>query len=290
MKYQKPISILVICIAVLACIAASAGIFSSGGQGAYEFTSVHGQKVEIYGRGIYHHMATSMVPDGIAQDVVTMGMGIPLLLIALYFSRKGSLRGRFLLSGTLLYFWFTYIVYLMMVMYNEFFLVYVGLTSMSFFALVLVLLSFDVPRLGSCFGSKLPVKFIGGFLIFIAVAVGGMWLSRVIPTLTDGIIPTEVLHNTTLVVQGLDLAFLLPLCFVAGVLLIKKNPFGFLLAPLMTHFLMIMMTAIAAKVVGQMLLGVEGVLPVLIGFSLFAIMAALCSIVLAKNVTRKVEA
>ena len=100
MKTQRIITLLVLCIVVFSLVATAAGIFSNEGPGPYEHTSVRGETVLIYGNGIYQHMSAEVAPQGIAQDVITMFLGIPLLLIGLYFSQKGSLRGRILLAGT----------------------------------------------------------------------------------------------------------------------------------------------------------------------------------------------
>lgn len=65
-------------------------------------------------RGImaFYMMVIYVAIQGIAQDYVTLLVGIPLLLVELYFFRKGSLSGKFLLTGTLLYFMLTYLFYL----------------------------------------------------------------------------------------------------------------------------------------------------------------------------------
>lgn len=275
MKYKKTISILVILIAVLSLAATMAGIFSDEGPGPYEHQSVRGRTVMIYGKGIYRHMSMEMVPQGIAQDVVTLGAGIPLLLLSLYLARKGSIKGRILLSGIIGYFLVTYLLYMIMVMYNEFFLVYVALTVTSFFALFLVLLSLHYDNIAERFNDRLPVKFLGGFLIFVPLAIGALWLSIVVPHLLAGTIPVELEHYTTLTVQGIDLGLLLPAVFVSGVLIIKKRPLGYLLAPVFLVFLSILMTALVAKLIGMSMVGVN-VGPPLVVIPLILLTAIVC--------------
>lgn len=284
MKYEKSFNILTYSILLLALVATLAGIFSKGGPGNYLFTSIHGEDVLIYGKGIYRNMSALAAPDGIAQDIITLIIAIPLLQFSFIKARKGSLKWRLVLAGVLLYFLFTYLLYMVLVMYNELFLIYVLLASLSFFAFILTMLSFDLEELSAGFDDKLSVKFVGGFLIFIAIAVGLNWLGRIVPPLLDGsIIPEVIEHYTSLPVQGLDLAFMLPTAFLSGVLLIKRNNYGYLLAPVILNFLIIMMTAIGAKVIGQALQGVEGVLPVVIVFLAFAAIAAGSSFYLLRN-------
>lgn len=106
MKFKKEISILVLFIAVLSLVASISGIYPGQGHGQQQFTSIHGEVVKIFGEGLYRNDSVSVASQGIAQDFVTLFLAVPLLLISLYFFRKGSLRGRLLLAGTIGYFSF----------------------------------------------------------------------------------------------------------------------------------------------------------------------------------------
>lgn len=270
-------------IALLAIIAASIGIFSTGGPGPYEIETVRGETVTVYGQGLYKHMSKDVAPQGIAQDYITLFLAVPLLLISLVWARKGSVKGRFLLAGTLGYFLVTYLFYLVMGMYNMLFLGYAALLGMSFFAFIQTLLGFEVAHLVGYFRESTPVKFTGGFLIFNGFTIGFMWLGVVVPPLLDGsIIPQQVEHYTTLIVQGLDLGLLLPLSFVSGWLFIKKRPFGYLLAPVYLVFLSILMTALTAKVIAMGMLG-QNIMPAIVIIPLFALTAIGCSILIFKS-------
>lgn len=286
MKAKRTVSILVFFIVVLSTFATIAGIFSFEGPGPYEYETIRGETVTIFGKGIYQHMSLEAAPQGIAQDVVTLFIGVPILLWALYLSRKGSLRGRILLAGTLGYFLVTYVLYMLMVMYNSFFLIYVILTSLSFFALALTLFSFDLKMLCSFFTKSKAVKGVGGFLIFTATMMGLLWLGVVAPPLLNGSIPVQVEHYTTLVVQAVDLALLLPIAFVAGVLLLKDRPLGYLLVSIYIHFLALLMTALSAKIIGMSILGTE-VGPAIIVIPIINLTAIFCVIVIWKNINEK---
>lgn len=237
----------------------------------------------IYGKGIYQHMSAELAPQGIAQDYVTVLLGVPMLLFSLSWARKGSLKGRFLLAGTLGYFLVTYLFYLVMGMFNILFLAYVLLLGTSFFAFALVMLSLNKADILKQFSSSAPTTFSGGFLIFNSIIIGLLWLSIVIPPLMDGtVIPPEVEHYTTLIVQGLDLALLLPLAFLSGYLLIKKKPLGFLLAPIYLVFLSLLMAALTAKIIAMGLLG-HNIIPVIFIIPAFMLVAITCTFLLLKN-------
>lgn len=284
MNHTFSVTALSFLIAVLAALAAYTGIYSEGGPGPHSVESVRGETVTVYGKGIYRDMSLEVAPQGIAQDYVTLFIGIPLLFLALAWARKDSLKGRFFLSGILAYFLVTYLFYLVMGMYNALFLVYVILLSASFFAFVLMMLSFEPGSLPDRFRRKTPVKATGGFLIFQCVAIALMWLGIIIPPLISGeIIPKEVEHYTTLIVQGLDLALLLPLGIVAGVLFIRKEPYGYLMAPVYFVFLCLLMLALCAKVIAMWSLG-QNVMPAITIIPAFALTAIICTLFIFKNV------
>jgi hypothetical protein len=285
MNYKKSISILVLCIAVLSLVATTCGIFTNQGVGEYKFTTLHGQTITIYGKGIYGDNSASAVLQAIPQDIVTLVLGIPLLIISLFLTRKGLMKGRILLAGTLGYFLITYMMYTFIAMYNRLFLVYVILISTSFFAFILTLSSFNIATIGSYFNKKLPIKFVGGYLIFSTAMIGYLWLARVIPSLINNSVPLEVEHGTTLPVQAFDLAFFLPAIFLAGMLLIKRKPFGYMLAPIVTVSNALIMIALLSKGISMNLAGIAGTLPMIIMTALFGLIAIISLVMIFKNIT-----
>jgi len=282
---KKTVAILGACIAILAAIAALTGILSSGGPGTYEYESIRGETVTIHGKGVYRHMSADLAPQGIAQDYVTFFIAIPLLIYGIIWAGKGSLKGRFLLAGTLGYFLVSYLFYLVMGMYNVLFMVYVALTGLSFFTIALTLLSLETHSLPERFSERTPVRFTGGFLIFSGVAIGLMWLGIVVPPLLDGtIIPPQAEHYTTLIVQGLDLAILLPLSVVIGILFIRKRPLGYLLTPVYFVFLSILMTALIAKIIAMGFLG-QNVMPAVVIIPVITSVSIICTVLIFRSIS-----
>ncbi|WP_366924505.1 hypothetical protein MFMK1_001484 [Metallumcola ferriviriculae] len=287
MKFQKNISILVFCIIIVSLIATTSGILSNHGPGAYEYQSVRGETVTIYGRGLYQHMSSEVAVQGIAQDYVTLFIGIPLLIAALFLVRKGSVKGKFLLTGVLGYFLVTYLFYLVMAMYNPLFLAYAFLMGASFFGFTLAMFSFEVDSLPESFKENTPVKSAGVFLVAQSFLIAFLWLSIVVPPLINGeIYPQQVEHYTTLIVQGMDLGLLLPAAIISGILLIKKQTYGYLLGPVYFVFLSILMTALTAKVIAM---GISGynIIPVIFIIPTFALISIFFSVLLIKNVIGK---
>ena len=284
MKYKSTITILVVLIVIVSIIATTSGIFSNSGRGSYAYESIRGKAVTIYGKGLYRHMSAEVAPQGIAQDYVSLFIGVPLLLISLLMARNGSLKARFLLTGVLGYFMVTYVFYTVMGMYNALFIGYVILAGASFYAFLAMLLSFDMSAVRFSFSPATPVKSTGGFLIFNSIAITFLWLSIVVPPLIDGsIVPQQVEHYTTLVVQGLDLGLLLPGGIISAVLFIRNKPLGYLLCPVYFVFLSLLMTALTAKVAAMAMLGYN-VIPVIFIIPAFNVAAIVCTVAILRHI------
>ncbi len=287
MKNKKSITILVLLITVASIVAASSGILSNEGPGNYVYKSIRGEDIIIYGKGLYRHMSADVAIQGIAQDYITLFIGVPLLLISLFFTRKKSLRGMFVLAGTLGYFLVTYLFYLTMGMYNKMFLVYAFLLGSTFFAFILTVLEFNPEEIKTKFKSEKLVRNAGIFLIINASLVGLLWLGVVLPPIFDGTIyPKELYHFTTLIVQGFDLGLLLPMAFVVGILAIKKNRFGFLFAPIYMIFLSLLMIALVSKILFMAGAG-QNVIPVIFIMPTIALISITFSTLLLRNIQKK---
>ncbi|MFW5663449.1 MAG: hypothetical protein ACOCYD_00265 [bacterium] len=288
MNKENTITIIAILIVIISAMAAGFGIFSDFGPGVFTYESIRGQTIEIYGKGVYQHMSADVAIQGIAQDYITLGVAIPLLIISLAGYRKNSLRAHFLLAGTLGYFLVTYLFYTAMGMYNIMFLPYVVLLGLSFFGFFLATKELSLLDMVRIFSLKTPYKFVGWFLIINAVAITFLWLNIIVPPLVDGsIFPAELNHYTTLIVQGFDLGLLLPICFVSGVFLLRKKSDGYLFATIYLVFLSIFMTALTAKIIAMAMSDVN-VIPVIFIIPTINIITIVSAALMIKNVKAEV--
>jgi hypothetical protein len=289
MKYKNTISLLVLLITIFSIFATSYAISSNQGQGEYEYQSIFGETVSIYGRGLYSHDSVSMAAQAIAQDYVTLFLGVPLLLLSFYMYRKGFLKGSLLLTGTLGYFLYTYASYSFLSMYNSMFLTYVALMSASFFAFILMMMSFDVDNLPLFFSEKMPVKFLGGFLLFVSFVFGMMWTGKLGFPLLNDTPPADLQHYTTFVIQALDLGFVVPAGLLAGILLMMRKPFGYLLAPVIIIKEITLLTALTAMILLQLKAGVEIGNLLIWSVILFNLLVIFCMILMMKNIKENIE-
>lgn len=230
-------------IVALALLAALAGVWPAAGT-PYPLTTFRGEEVTINARGLYYWDTVSMAAQMQANDLVTLILGLPLLAISFWLALRGSLRGRLLLAGTLGFILYTYITMMVGAHFNALFLVYVALFSLSLFAYVLVLMSFDLATLPARFSDELPRSWVAGLLFFAAAFLSFVWLGRIIPTIdlnsgAGGVSGIPVLENTTsMFIQAMDLGLIVPVCILSGILLLRRHAWGYLLASVgLTKFL-----------------------------------------------------
>lgn len=236
MKYFSALKWLIASIFILTLVATLGGIWPAEGT-PYSLTNFRGEEVILNARGLYYWDTVSSVAQMQANDLVTLVLGLPLLAISFWLARRGSLRGRLLLAGTLGFILYTYITMAFGAQYNAFFLVYVALFSLSLFAFIMVMMSFDLQNLTEHFPDKLPRRLIAGFMFFAAAFLSLAWLARIAATFEPCAIPA--LENTTsMFIQVMDLGIIVPVCVLSGILLLRCHPWGYLLASVgLTKFL-----------------------------------------------------
>ena len=276
-------NVLVLSIMVLAIIASSFGFFSN--KMVYEnkiIQTISGENVILYGKGLYYNDSVSLASQARAQDIITLIAGIPLLIISLVLSNKKSLRGKLLLTGTIGYFLYTYCSYSFLAYYNKFFLLYVLLMSLSFFGFIINFTSPELKNLEKHVTHKFPKKFMGIFLMIIGFFLLIMWLGRIIPSIKQT--PVELEHYTTMVIQAMDLGFIVPLGFLAGILLIKNNSLGYLLGSVIIVKGTTLLLALLMMIIFMITAGVTVNIVEIIIFPLFAVICIFCLFAILRNI------
>jgi hypothetical protein len=145
-------------IFVLTLVAVLAGMWPSEGQ-PYPLTNFRGEEVTINARGLYYWDTLNSAAQMQANDLVMLLLGLPLLAVSFWLSLRASLRGQLLLSGTLDFILYTYITMCLGTAYNNFFLVYVALFSLSLFACINSYYRVSYPNSGlphDCSGDSHP--------------------------------------------------------------------------------------------------------------------------------------
>jgi hypothetical protein len=237
MKQQSALSWLVPLIVLLALFAAGIGLFYRSEGSPFSFTTVRGETVQIWGQGWYRYDTPIGAISFRAGDLITLFLAIPVLIISFVLYRQGSMRGGLLLTGALSYFLYTYLSLGFGATYNNLFLVYVLIFSASLFGLILAFTSFDVQALPAHFSETLPRRDIGIFLVASGIILSLIWIVlSILPALLQSKAPPEAYYYTTFMTGIVDIGIVAPALLMAGVLIHRRAPLGYLLASTMLVF------------------------------------------------------
>ncbi len=284
MNYQSILKWLIPPIVVLAFFAAAMGLFYQTPGESYAYTNHRGETVTINGHGLYTYDTVSSAAQERGNDMITLLVGLPLLVISSWFAFRGSLRGQLLLCGTFGFFLYTYLSMSMLTSFNALFLVYVALFALSLYAFVLNMMAFDLSSLSQHFSSQLPRRWIAGLLFVIATFLSLAWLGKIGQPLLQNQI-ADLQNGTTMVIQALDLGLIVPLAVISGILLLRRSAWGYLLASVFVLKAITLGLAVSAMAINMSLAGVPDSLGIMIPFLVITIVNLGIAVVLLRNVT-----
>lgn len=163
------------------------------------------------------------------NDLVTLVLVVPLLIVTLFMTRRGSQRAQLVWPALLGYMLYNYAFYLFGALFNRFFQVYVALFALSMYGLIYLLGSLDVEDISRKFGARTPTKWVGAYLFFNAGFLGVMELSRSLSLWLHGTLPKD-----PTLVFALDLSLIVPAMALGAIWLWRRRPWGFILGVMLT--------------------------------------------------------
>ena len=169
-KTRKPVITLSILIAILAAIASAGGLLLNG---------------------LYRDNAF-VTTTWLGNDAITLFLAVPILIASLIFSQRGSVRAQLIWMGALDYMLYNYAFYLLGAAFNWFFLLYAALLALSILALLFGLIRLDVAAVGRSARPQMPVKWIGGYFLFVSFGLGSVYLIQSIGFITTGTLPAII--------------------------------------------------------------------------------------------------
>jgi hypothetical protein len=190
-------------------------------------------------------------------DLATLTIAVPILVVALMLARRSSLRAQLVWLGMLDYTLYNFAFYLFGAAFNRFFLIYAALFTLSIFALIFGLSKMNVQEVAQRFASKTPVRWISGYMLFVAAGIGGLWIAQSLGFVFTGQVPqfiVDVGHPTS-VVFALDLSLVVPFLVLGAIWLWQRRPWGYLLAAISCVKGTVYMLALAVASVFQAQVG-----------------------------------
>lgn len=212
---------------------------------------------ELLVDGLFRGDEPYFVAQAIGQDVVTLAVALPALVISAVLAGRGSERARLVWLGVLTYLVYTYVIYAFATRFNPLFLVYVALLGCSLYALIGGLSTTDFEAIENGFTDRTPVKAVSVFLAVVATLFYFLWLSEVVPALLAGEAPQSVTDNGTPTngVHVLDMAWVLPAMALTAFWLWRRRAIGYTLAAVLLTFMALLPLAIVTMTVSMSIYG-----------------------------------
>jgi hypothetical protein len=283
MKSFKTLQVMSYLIIILTLISTGFGLFWQTEGEPFYLQSVFGEEVKIFGSGIYAHDNYFNAPINMGTDVVTLFVFLPLFILSVFLNKKNSFRYRLLHLGLLAYILYYAASIAFGVAFNNLYLVYLLLFSASLFTFILTAVSIDLQKLKKKIKTGFPQRGTAAFMILAGLSVF-VWLSEIVAFLTSGTPPAGLGIRTTEPTFILDIGIIAPSAFMAAVFLMKKNAWGYLIAPVLLVLNALIGLVVISQTVFQRMYGVEISIGQLIAFSgIFVAMSLAASLFLVKS-------
>jgi hypothetical protein len=245
-------------LAAVGAAVAAVGVLRQPSGRSVTVVTTRGGTAELAGDGLYRYDTVFAAAGNAAVDTVVAALGVPLLITAWVSYRSGSHRGSLLLAGTLGYLLYVYATYAFGVAFNPLYLAYVTLLSASLFGFIAALNAVDRGALAAVAADPdVPHRTLSRFLLTSAAVTAGVWLQPVVTALLRNTAPDVLDVYTTPVTFSLDLAIVAPAAALAGLLVHRREPLGYLLAAPLLVTIVLLLPTIALSTAMQAAAGIS---------------------------------
>jgi len=257
---------LCVAVALLAGIASGIGVSMRGDGTTAEDVSIRGERFEWVTTGVYAYNPERLVAEGVGWDAFTLFVAVPALLVVAGLVARGSFRGRLFATGLFAYLFYQYLMYAMAWAFGPLLPLFIVVYAASLAGALWLASSIGLAGLPERFSGRFPRRSMGVLCLLMALVLVGMWSQLIATGLRGDLSGANLLGQTTLVVQALDLGLIVPAALFTGVAVLRRRPVGYLLATVFVVKALAMSLAILAMLVSAW--AVEGA-PELGGFAIF---------------------
>ena len=160
-------------------------------------------------------------------DYFHLIIGLPVLVISLFLTQRGSLAGLLCWPGSLIYILYSFTTNFLGVPFGYLFLPYLLLVTLSAYSIFGIALMLDFTEIKKRLSDSIPYKAGGSFLVILTALFVLFAFSEVITALLNGETPGAM----EIMLWTADLATISPLCLIGGVLLFRRKPVGLAAGP-----------------------------------------------------------
>jgi hypothetical protein len=203
--------------------------------------AITGSIIALSVNRIYAGLTPAFLPQALAQDIANLAVVSPMWLILAALALRGSLRAYLLWLGVLTFTVYNYVIYTFSIPFGLLFLVWVAVFGMCIYSLIGGITAIDHKVVESSFTSRRAIVVVAWSLIITAILFSFLWLSEDVPAILSNTRPQSLIDMAlpTHPVHILDLGFFIPAVIITGILLIKRKPLAYTLAPSFIVFLIL---------------------------------------------------
>jgi hypothetical protein len=176
----------------------------------------------LFAHGLYRDNTWSTAAYR-GTDLATLLVAVPVLVVAVVLAYRGSDRARLVWFGVLAYSVYNYAFYLFGTAFNDFFLLYAALESLSLITLVGAIPAVLAVRRAV---RPVPARVVAGYMAAVGVMFGAQWVIQAVVYLASGTLPKVIgdsgIHTS--IVFALDLTLIVPAFLIGAVLLAAATP------------------------------------------------------------------
>jgi hypothetical protein len=156
------------------------------------------------------------------SDVAILSIGVPMLLVSMWLTRRGKLVGLLFWPGTLLFVLYNYLIYVLAMPLNAAFLLHLALVTLSAYTLIGLIVCIDGSRVKQDLGGAVPERLAGGIL----AGLGLLFFVRVVAIMVQALASQTPMTETDLALNTIDF-LITPTWIACGILLWQRKAFGY---------------------------------------------------------------
>lgn len=229
--------------------------------------------------GVYSQETVNWAVQGLAQDWVDLLLMAPMLVISGVFALRGSIRWFLVWLGLLLANLYSFVIYAFFIHFGILFPVYVAILGLTLYLIIFSILSVDIKAVKKSFDVSWASKLAMVLMIITGVLFYLVWGKDIVSSLFNEGRSTQLIESGLFVnpVHVIDLAVFLPGLIITGILLKRKNGFGYFFAgPLLVALSIISVNIVSISLLFRIkgIASDYGVMPVFVVMALIQLFAA----------------
>lgn len=202
------IIVLLVCISII-------GLGSFNIINCYEVINQYGDTIKMWGSGVYKHDSYFKAPIFIGTDFTVLLVLVPMTTMALIKDIKNrTTKTKLILTSVIACILYYSASISFGITYNYLHLAYIALFSLSFFAMIVLIMKIDKKELKEKQTWDLPSKGIKIFLILSGLALFIAWLPDIIMSFFTGKSLALIEIYTTEITYVLDMGIVSPIMFI----------------------------------------------------------------------------